>query len=200
MENPSIPYSTPFLILWLAINLLISRHILQGDKKLSLRLTSLSHYSVTVLNASYLVSRQTQNDGVARLSVSLHKHLAILMFKVTILFTGLIFLFAAFDRDKVKTPVTNGRKHPFTVTRVLRNLYTHYVSTAILLCWPSVYVAEVTPIDVLSNNVVLMGWLAVVLHRFNYIYEIEGISTREIVTPLVFLSILSDFFSLRVFS
>ena len=118
-----------------------------------------------------------------------HAHLALVMTKISILFTGLLGVFVMYKEDnqttRISTPVT---KKKMTMWRILRNVYCHYGTCGIL--W---YLGpDLKQIHPLHNSIVLILWLGLTHPWLTKIYDVEQLRTSQLVLPLAALAFLSD--------
>jgi ABC-type xylose transport system permease subunit len=176
---------------WLCMNMAMSHHMLQEPFKNYLRLTVLSQHAVTAFSVLQLArTLGWAADDDEDWDAFLQAHLSLFMAKVSLLFTGMIVLFLWHGRRRQKKTAINNK--PMTTWRVLRNLYCHYGTTAVLW-WlnNSQHIPEGLRA---STNGVLVFWFCCVARHFGVIYDIEGVSFTEFTLAFAALLWVSDGF------
>jgi hypothetical protein len=175
---------------WLCLNMAMSHHMLQEPLKNYLRLTVLSQHAVTAFSALRLARTLGWADSCDDLDAFLQTHLAFLLAKISLLFTGMIILFLWYGRRKQKKTAINSK--PMTTWRVLRNLYCHYGTTAVLWWLNKPHIPDGLRA---STNGVLVFWFCCIARHFGIIYDVEGVSSTEITLAFAALLLVSDGFN-----
>jgi hypothetical protein len=173
---------------WFWLNCAMSHHMLKEPTKNYVRLTCLAQHAVTIFSAilCFGVMKEEEEEDWSK---QWHAHLALVMTKISILFTGLLGVFVMYKEDnqttRISTPVT---KKKMTMWRILRNVYCHYGTCGIL--W---YLGpDLKQIHPLHNSIVLILWLGLTHPWLTKIYDVEQLRTSQLVLPLAALAFLSD--------
>lgn len=181
---------------WLCLNMAMSHHMLQEPFKNYLRLTVLSQHAVTAFSALRLT--RTLGYWAAdyydeHLDALMHTHLAMLMASISLLFTGMLVLFTWHGRGRrrSKQQKTAINSKPMTTWRVLRNLYCHYGTTAVLWWLKPQHTISGNGMRV-STNGVLVLWFCCIANKFGVIYDVEGVSSTELTLAFAALLLVSD--------
>jgi hypothetical protein len=172
---------------WLCLNIAMSYHMLHEPFKNYLRLTVLSQHAVTAFSALRLTRTLDWTD-YDDLDAFIHAHLALLMAIISLLFTGMIVLFLWHGRRKEKKTAINSK--PMTTWRMLRNLYCHYGTTAVLW-WLKPHIPDGSRA---STNGILVLWFCCIARYFGIIYDVDGLSSTEFTLAFAALLFVSDGF------
>ena len=127
-------------IMFAAINLTSSLHMLTIPKLWQQRLTCWTQHIVTILSMLMLLPssfiREIHFDHTLNF---LQGTVTCLSTGVAFLFTGLLLIFGLLGRSKTATPLS---KLPLTTNRILRNLWSHYGIALALWRFQAVQVEE----------------------------------------------------------
>ena len=148
-----------FRYLFFIVNGINSLHMLNIQPLWRVRLTCFSQHAMTLLSLLWLLGYPAEYY---------QRVLACLMCGVTCLFTCLLLGFATLENKK--TPL----KIKLTKWRILRNIYTHYISTGIL--WYVVLDEKIVPTlqhQVVANLGFLL-WVGVFGSRAQVMYSVHS--------------------------
>jgi len=174
-------------IFWFLLNLNIAHIFYNINSLKAYRLTILTHYFVTIFSFFYMIPINFQAYEFIQIQICLY------LGRISSMFTILILIFISMI-NKISCPLNNRK---ITLSRFLRNIYTHYLTTAIL--WYITPTYKLNKLDIIVNNIPSIIWTIYFYRYITEIYAVSGISTIQFITPIILASILYDYCILSYF-